>query len=103
MHKSIAGYGNPVIEMNLDGEVWNSEIKSREIYTLKGNSNEEDLIVFMSKEEAVNVLLSSDITEFMKNSVIEGNTKIEMVAGKIELGSKGYLEMYSKLTGESVD
>ena len=103
LHKSLMGYGNPVIEMNLNDEVWNSELKDGGLYSLQGDSDDEDLRVIMTKEEAVKALLSSDIAGFMKNSVTEGNTKIEMIAGKIELGSKGYLEMYSELTGESVE
>ena len=99
LHKSLIGYGNPVIEMNLNDEVWNSELKDGGLYSLQGDSDDEDLRVIMTKEEAVKALLSSDIAGFMKNSVTEGNTKIEMIAGKIELGSKGYLEMYDGLSG----
>ena len=103
LHKSLIGYGNPVIEMNLNDEVWNSELKDGGLYSLQGDSDDEDLRVIMTKEEAVKALLSPDIGEFMKTSVYNRNTQIEMVAGKVELGSKGYLSMYSELTGESVE
>ena len=36
----------------------------------------------------------------MKKSVMEGRTQIEVVAGKVELFSKGYLGLYKDLTGE---
>ena len=100
LHKSIAGFGNPVIEMNLDGERWNAEL-DKGLKTELGFAEDPDLRISMTKEEAVKALLSPDVKIFMKDSVVSGNTQIEMIAGKVELGSKGYLSMYSELTGES--
>jgi len=102
LHKSLIGYGNPVIEMQIDDETWNAEIDNG-LRTIPGSVEDPDLRVIMTKEEAVKALLSPDIGEFMKTSVYNRNTQIEMVAGKVELGSKGYLSMYSELTGESVE
>jgi len=103
LHKSLIGYGNPVIELNLGDESWNSEIIKGTLNTDKGAIDEEDLRITISKEEAVLALLSTDIRTFMKTSVYNGNTRIEMIAGKIELGSKGYLKMYTELTGEEIE
>ncbi len=101
LHKSPI-FGNPLIEFNLGGEIWNSEIKGGMPNSNKEAIEDEDLIVSISKEEAVEALLSKNIEEFMKESVKNRNTKIEMVAGKTELFTKGYLEMYKQLTGEEV-
>jgi len=98
LHKS-ALYGNPVIEFNLDNDLWKSEVVDGRLNTAHLSADKKDLIIKMSKEEAVRALLSSDIKLFMKNSVTSGNTQIEMVAGKMELLSKGYLDMYQKLSG----
>jgi hypothetical protein len=100
LHKSNFGYGNPKIEFDLGDEVWNSELGS-EIITKRGNSDKPDLKIKMSKEEAVLALLSSDIKQYMKDDVTSGKIQIEMVAGKVELYSKGYLDMYKSLTGKS--
>lgn len=35
------------------------------------------------------------------SEVVEGRTKVEIVAGQIELYSKGYLSLYNKLTGKN--
>lgn len=102
LHKSII-YGNPLIEFSLDEEVWNSELEADRLKTGRGAIDKEDLRILVSKKEAVEALLSSNIREFMKNSVANGNTKIEMVAGKLELASKGYLAMYKELTGEEIE
>ncbi|MDD5191892.1 MAG: hypothetical protein PHH54_00470 [Candidatus Nanoarchaeia archaeon] len=101
LHKSPF-FENPLIEFNLGGEVWSSEIKEGNPNSKKVAIENEDLSVSISKEEAVEALLSENIEQFMKDSVANGNTKIEMVAGKTELFTKGYLEMYKYLTEEKV-
>jgi len=97
LHKSLIGYGNPVIEFHLDNKIWNSELVDNILTTKLGTNENKDLIIIMSKEEAVNALLSTDIKIFMKTSVTNGNTQINVIAGNVELGSKGYLEMYDNL------
>ena len=102
LHGAI-GFGNPIIETVIDGEEWKSEIVGGTSNTQKGTGDEEDIRVILSKEEAVRSLLSEDIKIFMKNSVSKGNTKIEMVAGKVELFGKGYLQLYKDITGNEIN
>lgn len=99
LHKSLL-FENPLIEFVLGEEVWSSEIIKGMPNSKKGEIDNEDLRIIISKQEAVRALLSSDIEQFMKDSVAEGRTGIEMVAGKAELFSKGYFKMYGELSGE---
>ncbi|MDP3027082.1 MAG: hypothetical protein Q8N63_05210 [Nanoarchaeota archaeon] len=101
LHKSPL-FENPLIEFDLEGDIWNSEIIYGMPNSKRGSIDNEDLKISISKEEAVEAILSENIEEFMKESVKNGNTKIEMISGKPELFSKGYLEMYKQLTGEEV-
>ena len=101
LHKSPL-FENPLIEFELGGEIWNSEIIDGMPDSEKGQIDDEDLSISISKEEAVEALLANNIEEFMKKSVVNENTKIKMIAGKAELFSKGYLEMYKELTGEEI-
>jgi hypothetical protein len=101
LHEGI-GFGNPVIQLDLNDESWNTEIIKSELKTQKGSIEKKDLLITLSKEEVVKALLSSDIKQFMKDSVTNGNIQISMVAGKVELFSKGYLEMYKKISGEEI-
>ncbi len=103
LHKSLIGYGNPKVELVLDDEVWSSEVVRGGLNTKKSEIDDEDLKIVLSKKEAVEALLVNNVQEFMINSVYEGGTRIEMIAGKIELGSKGYLGMYKDLTGEEIE
>ncbi len=99
LHKSPL-FENPWIEFVLGDEVWSSEIIKGMPNSEKREIDNEDLRISISKQEAVRALLSSDIEQFMKDSVAGGRTGIEMIAGKAELFSKGYLKMYDELIGE---
>ena len=101
LHKSPL-FENPLIELDVGDEIWGSEIVNGMPKTQKGSVENKDLNIIIPKEEAVKALLSPDIVEFMKESVNNGNTQIEMVAGKTELFTKGYLDMYQALTGEEI-
>ncbi|MEM0465841.1 MAG: hypothetical protein QXW97_04055 [Candidatus Pacearchaeota archaeon] len=100
LHKSSLGYGYPRLIIVLDDEYWNVVVfdKSKGLTIGEGVIDDIDIKIEISKEEAVRALLSSDIKAFMKNSVINGNTKIETIAKKLELYSKGYLDLYNELT-----
>lgn len=98
LHSSIIG-GNPAIELVIDGEVWSSQIEKGFLLTKKSQIDDEDFRITTSKEEIVKALLSSNPQEYLKNSLNSGNVKAELVAGKAELLSKGYLDMYNKLRG----
>ena len=99
LRKSIIG-GNPLIEFDLEGEVWSSEIIKGMPNSVLGGTDKEDLRISISKEEAVKGILSENREEFMRDSYLAGRTDFEMVAGKTELFAKGYLDMYNALTGK---
>jgi len=40
--------------------------------------------------------------DYISESFQSGASKMEMVAGKTELASKGYLEIYTGITGKSI-
>jgi len=101
LHKSIL-FENPLIEFVLGGDVWSSEIIDSMPDSKQEAIDNEDLRISISKEEAVKALLSENIEQFMKDSVANGNTQIEMIAGQVELFSKGYLDMYKELIGEEI-
>jgi len=101
LHKSPL-FENPFVEFVLGDETWSSEIKKGVPNAQQTSIDNEDLRIMISKEEAVKALLSDNIEQFMKESYSNGNLRIEMIAGKTELFSKGYLKMYNELTGEEI-
>ncbi|MDD5193292.1 MAG: hypothetical protein PHF67_01780 [Candidatus Nanoarchaeia archaeon] len=94
---SFPGFGNPIVELVVDNEIWSSEISGNVLMTKKSSNENRDIRFTISKEETVRALLSQDIKQFMKGSVIDGKTQIEMIAGKPELLAKGYLDLYNAL------
>ena len=73
------------------------EIINGGLITIKALNENKDLRFVLSKEEAVKALLSQNIEQFMKDSVVSGRTRIEMIAVKPELLAKGYLDLYNAL------
>jgi hypothetical protein len=96
LHASILG-DNPRVEFLMENEIWSAEISNNQISIIKQAIANPDITISMSKPEAVKAILSSNVKEFMKTSVMNGNTKIEMKANKASLLSKGYMDMYNKL------
>ncbi|MAG02309.1 hypothetical protein CMI42_03150 [Candidatus Pacearchaeota archaeon] len=101
LYKSKIGFGNPRVEFKIDDEIWSSEIINNNLNTRKSSIDDPDVRFHMSKEEIIESLLSSNLNQFVINSVSSGRTQIELIAGKPELLSKGYLKMYSDLTGNN--
>ena len=102
IHKSYVGYGDAEIDLIIDQETW-SAIVSKGLSVSKQPSPDPDLIIRMSKQEAIMALISPNIKEYLKDSVNNGNTQLEQVSNKVELASKGYLKMYTALTGEVIN
>jgi hypothetical protein len=99
LKKSLIGYGNPKVEFKINEELWSSEIVDQSLNTQKSTIDDPDVRFHMPKTEIIESLLSSDINQFVINSVSNGNTQMELIASKPELLSKGYLGMYKDLTG----
>jgi hypothetical protein len=101
LHKSYVGYGNAEVDIVMDNEIWGAII-SDGLSVSRQRTGDPDLRISMSREEAVRALLSSDVQQYMKESVNNGNTRLEQISNKVELASKGYLAMYSSITGEVI-
>ena len=101
LHKSYTGQGAAELEISIDGETW-SAIIDKGLRVQKIGIDDPDLRITMSKQVAVEALLSSSIQEQLKLATKNGQIRIEQVAGKVELASKGYLSMYQELTGEEI-
>jgi len=89
----------PEIEFQINDDIYNAVIYDGEIIVSEGKINEEDIIIHTSKTEAVKMIQDVD---YIDESFQNGDSSIEMVAEKIELFSKGYLEFYEDLTGEGI-
>ncbi|MEK6819184.1 MAG: hypothetical protein AABY10_04605 [Nanoarchaeota archaeon] len=97
LHNPPLSSEKPKIEFNFDSEVFNAEVMDGEIFVNKGSIDDEDIKIVTTKEEIVKMIRNS---LYVEQSFNEGKSRIEMVAGKVKLLSKGYLQMYKALTGK---
>jgi competence protein ComGC len=97
LHKSSLGYGNPVILINVGDELWTSEISEQNLYSSKGRRGDEDLIIYIPKQNLVTMIYSDSKKEYIKDLVKSNIIRIELISSNTELYSKGYLTMYNKL------
>lgn len=89
----------PKIEFYIGDDVYNAEIVSGSVNAGKGAMDGEDIIIRTSAEEAVKMIRDKN---YISESFSNGGSGIELIAGKTTLFTKGYLGIYTKLTGNSV-
>ncbi len=90
----------PVIEVDVDGEVFSSKVVDGNIITKKENVGGEDIRIITKKKEVFNAIKSGDVAEEIKDSINSGESKLEIVTDKKTLLLKGYLSLYDKFSGE---
>jgi len=99
LHEPIFSSDTPEIEITVGEDIYNAEIIDGKIFVSEGLSDDEDIIISTTAEEGVKMLRDAG---YIDDSFRDGLSGIEMTAGKVELFSKGYLEIYSELTGEEI-
>jgi hypothetical protein len=86
----------PIINFNVEGKEFYCVI-GKNIETFEGTNNEADLHFFTDEKTLGEIFLMEDIKEGVRNSIIEGKTKIEKISSDQELFLKGYLGLYKDL------
>jgi hypothetical protein len=99
LHKVPLGSEPPKIEVYIDEMVFSAIIDKGAIGVGKGNIVSPDIRIKTSKIEGVKMLRNRS---YINRSFENGNSKIELVAGKATLFGKGYLDLYKEVTGKSV-
>jgi hypothetical protein len=89
----------PKILIYADEDIYSAEIDNGEIIIDKDKIDKPDVIIRTGKLEGVLMLQDSN---YIVESFNFGRSKMELVADKSILFSKGYLKIYSKLTGKGV-
>ncbi len=101
LHNPPLSDETPKIKAIVDGEIYFSEIVNGEIKTERKEIENEDIIIRTTKQEIVNVIMSLNMKNYIKQSVEEGKTSLELREGYTTLFSKGYLNIYKDVTGKS--
>jgi hypothetical protein len=101
LHNPPLSDETPKIKVVVDDEVYFSEIVNGEISAEKKEIDNEDITIKTTKKELAGAIKSLSIKDYIKNSVQEGKTTLELKASYTTLFSKGYLSIYKDITGKS--
>ena len=101
LHNPPLSDDTPKIKVIVDEEIYFSEIVNGEIKTERKEIEDEDIIIRATKQEIVNAIKSLDMENYIKQSVEDGKTSLELRASYTTLFSKGYLNLYKDVTGKS--
>ncbi len=102
LHKVPFSNNNPRIEIAIGEEFYISEVIENRIITTLGRAENKDISIVLSREEFLKILNSENLKQAVQESVAQEKMGLELVAGKPELLAKGYLSLYTEITGESV-
>ncbi len=99
LHKAPFGSELPSIQIVVGEDNFYATVDKGRIRVKKGFGEQKDIIIRTSKEEAVKMLRDK---AYLQRSFASGNSRIELVTDKISLASRGYLKLYSEVTGKSI-
>jgi hypothetical protein len=99
LHNPPLSSSKPIIQIYVSNDPYYAIIDKGAINVNKGTSDKKDIIIRTTKEEAVKMLQSK---EYVATSFESGTSSIELVESKSLLFGKGYLNLYTQLTGKSV-
>ena len=99
LRSNILTGDKPRVLIYAGDDFYSAEINKGVINVDKKLIDNPDVIIRTTKLEGVLMLQDSN---YIVKSFNSGKSSIELVAGKASLFAKGYLKIYSKLTGESV-
>jgi hypothetical protein len=99
LHTPPLSSEKPAIEIIVENTVYNAQIEKGEIYVDEGEIEEYDISIQTSSEEAAKIINDGD---YIQESFENGESTIELVASETTLASKGYLKLYSEITGDGI-
>ena len=102
LHKPILSEEVPVIEMEIDGISYTTEIEDGNLVTKEGESDSEDMKISTTKQELIEIINSDDVAKKVFESIEEGQTTYEITSNERTLLLKGYVNIYEELTGKEI-
>lgn len=95
LHNPPFSSNTPKIELNFDGEIFNAEIITGEIYIDEGPIEGKDIIIYSNWNEAI--VMSKGLDE-TRQSFSSGGTLIEQICADSVCFLKGYKEVYDEIS-----
>jgi|SRR3989344_1589507 len=99
LHNPPLSNNDPEIEFRVDDDVYNAIIQNGIIKVAKRAIENPDAIIITTKMEGVKMVQNKD---YIQESFASGKSGIDLKASKTTLFGKGYLNLYTELTGKSI-
>lgn len=90
----------PVIELDIDGKKYYTEIKDGYLITNEGQTDKEDIRIFTTSDELVKFVNSNDVPSDLLESINNGDSSFQLVSDEKTLLLKGYINLYNNLVDE---
>ena len=97
LHNPPLSSNEPKIEIFVDEEAYSAIINDGRININNGNIEDKDIILRTTKEEAIKMMNDKN---YVSQSFSQDFSSIELISSKLELFSKGYLDIYNELGGK---
>jgi hypothetical protein len=102
LHNPPFSSAEPIIEVEVEGENYIVEVEDGVIKTSSGATEKEDLAIITTKNAVFTAISTDDVVGTIRESIIRGETQVELKASKKTLLLKGYINIYEQATGDKV-
>jgi hypothetical protein len=99
LHNPPFSKEQPKFKVVVDSKEFYIKIVNGEIIVSKEVVNGEDIVIITSVEESIKMMSDKN---YIQESFSSGKSRVELVSDKITLFKKGYLNLYTKLTGKQL-
>jgi hypothetical protein len=99
LHNPPLSSNKPKMDILVGSVEYSAIIDDGRIVVSKGAIENPDVLIKTSLDEAANMVKYPDS---VKSSFESGKSEIQMIASKASLFSKGYLNLYTEITGKSI-
>jgi len=91
--------GKPIIQIYTESDSYYAEVERGNIIVSKGTAEKPDITIRTTRLESVLMLQDA---KYITESFSSGKSTIDLNADKSLLFAKGYLKLYTNLTGKSI-
>lgn len=99
LHNPPLSSDKPKIQASIGDKVYNAYVQNGVVYFDSDETENPDLVLTTSTEEAVRMVMDR---AYIQDSFGSDRSKVELRASKSLLFAKGYLRVYTELTGKSI-
>jgi hypothetical protein len=89
----------PRIKLVVDNVIYSASVNRGKITVKKANVSNPDIIITSTKSEIAQMVTNK---RYISTSFKKGKSSLELVADKASLIAKGYIRLYTKITGNAL-